>query len=105
MSNGKFRFAAYDRINMEKSKKTIIVHIFKILYCYTSAENPVTQIHITEYLKDIGIICDRKTVGRNIKYLQGMNLPIFKTYGTPAGYYYDKTKDTFLKVYDTSQKK
>lgn len=66
----------------KSSKKTIIVHILKILYCYTSVDYPVTQTYIANYLDEIDIPCDRKTVGRNIKYLMDMGLPIVKSKGT-----------------------
>ena len=78
------------------AKKTIIVHILRVLYCYTSVENPATQTHIANYLNDIDIPCDRKTVGRNIKYLIDMGLPIIKSNGIKRGYYYDIENDKFF---------
>ncbi len=78
------------------AKKTIIVHILKILYCYTSADYPATQYHIAHYLNDINIPCDRKTVGRNIQYLIDMGLPICKSRSSKRGYFYDITNDTFF---------
>ena len=82
---------------MEKiAKKTIIVHILKILYCYSSYDYPVTQIFIATYLNDIDIPCDRKTVGRNIQYLISMGLPIFRSRGPKRGYYYDIEHDKFF---------
>lgn len=83
---------------MEKSaKKTIIVHIMRVLYNYTSNENPATQTFIANYLRDIGVPCDRKTVGRNIKYLIEMGVPIKKSDKNRNGYYYDRTNDKFFK--------
>jgi len=83
---------------MEKSaKKTIIVHIMRVLYNYTSNENPATQTFIANYLRDIGIPCDRKTVGRNIKYLIEIGVPIKKSDKNRNGYYYDRTNDKFFK--------
>lgn len=78
------------------AKKTIIVHILKILYCYSSSDYPVTQTNIANYLNDIDISCDRKTVGRNIKYLIEMGLPIVKSKGSKRGYFYDIEKDKFF---------
>lgn len=78
------------------AKKTIIVHILKILYCYSSSDYPVTQTFIADYLNDIDIPCDRKTVGRNIKYLIDMGLPIIKSKGAKRGYYYDIDNDKFF---------
>lgn len=83
--------------DMDKiAKKTIIVHILRILYCYTSIEYPATQTNIANYLNDIDIPCDRKTVGRNIKYLIDMGLPIVENRGTKRGYYYDMENDKFF---------
>lgn len=78
------------------AKKTIIVHVLRILYCYTSADYPATQTHIADYLNDIDIPCDRKTVGRNINYLIDMGLPIIKSTGLKRGYYYDIENDKFF---------
>lgn len=78
------------------AKKTIIIYILKILYCYTSPDYPVTQTYISDYLNDIDIPCDRKTVGRNIKYLIDMGLPIVKCNGSKRGYYYDIKNDKFF---------
>ncbi|MDE7163335.1 MAG: helix-turn-helix domain-containing protein [Clostridia bacterium] len=78
------------------AKKTIIVHILKILYCYSSSDYPVTQTFIADYLNDIDIACDRKTVGRNMKYLIDMGLPIVKSQGSKRGYYYDIENDKFF---------
>ena len=78
----------------ESHTKGIIVHVLRVLYCYTSKEHLVTQTHIAQYLNDIRIPCDRKTVGRNLKYLMDMGLPIVRT---GRGYYYDMEKDNFFK--------
>lgn len=77
-------------------KKTIIVHILRILYCYSSKEYLVTQTDIANYLRDIDIICDRKTVGRNIKCLIDMGLPIFISKCSKRGYYYDIENDKYF---------
>ena len=83
---------------MEKiAKKTIIVYILKVLYNYTSKENCATQTFIANYLRDIGIPCDRKTVGRNIKYLIEIGVPIKKSDKNKNGYYYDKVNDRFFR--------
>lgn len=79
------------------AKKTIIVYVLKILYCYSSSDYPVTQKFIADYLNDIDIPCDRKTVGRNIKYLIDIGLPIIKCRGSKRGYYYDIESDMFFK--------
>ena len=52
--------------------------VLRILESKTDAEHPITQ---TQIAKDISEIypCDRKTVGRNIQFLQKLNYPIVKT--------------------------
>lgn len=78
------------------AKKMIIVHILRVLYCFTSAEFPATQTHIANYLNDMDIPCDRKTIGRNIKYLIDMGLPIVRSRASKRGYYYDIKNDKFF---------
>ena len=78
------------------SKKTIIVHILKILHNYTSPEYPATQTNIVNYLNDIDIPCTRKTVGRNLKYLIDCGLPIKRKASKNGGYYYDFDNDNFF---------
>lgn len=78
------------------AKKTIIVYVLKVLYNYTSNENPATQTFISDYINDMGIPCDRKTVGRNIKYLTEIGLPIKRSTKNKKGYYYDKSNDNFF---------
>lgn len=78
-------------------KKTIIMHVFRVLYNYTSADHPATQTAIVDYLNDIGISCTRKTVGRNLKYLIECGAPIKRKSSRAGGYYYDFQNDTFLK--------
>ena len=80
------------------AKKTIIVYVLKVLYNYTTNDNPATQTFIANYLRDIGILCDRKTVGRNIKYLIEIGVPIKKSSKTKNGFYYDIKNDDFLKT-------
>ncbi len=77
-------------------KKTIIVHILRILYNYTSFEYPATQTNIVNYLNDIDISCTRKTVGRNLKYLIECGLPIKRKNCKSVGYYYDANNDNFF---------
>ena len=77
-------------------KKTIIIYILKILYNYTSFEHPVTQTAIVTYLNDMDIDCSRKTVGRNLRYLIDMGLPIERKKAKNGGYYYNHINDNFL---------
>lgn len=77
-------------------KKTIIVHILRVLHNYTSFDFPATQTNIVNYLNDIGVSCTRKTVGRNIKYLIEIGVPIKRTHARSGGYYYDFDSDCFF---------
>ena len=72
----------------EKSgKKLILLYVLNILKALSSEENPVNQTAICNYLNDIQITCDRKTIGRNIRYLQEFGYPIKKI--IRKGYYLD----------------
>ena len=77
---------------MEKkiASKTIILYVLNVIKVYASEEYPVSQTAICEYLNEINIACDRKTVGRNITYLQEFGYPIKKISG--KGYYLDKNE-------------
>jgi len=77
-------------------RKTVIVHILKIVYAYTSSDYPVTQTAIVHYLNDIGIPCCRKTVARNLGYLMDMGVPIKRKPARNGGYYYEHENDKFL---------
>ena len=70
------------------AKKVIILYVLNILRVLSSEETPVTQTAISNYLNDINVYCDRKTVGRNIEYLCGFGYPIKKV---GKGYYLDKS--------------
>ena len=74
---------------MEKeiSKKNIILHILKVLCKFSSNNASIPQTAIAKYLNDLEIPCDRKTVGRNIKYLQDFGIDIQKD---EKGYFVDK---------------
>ena len=82
---------------MKKStKKTVIVHILRILYNFTSSDHLVTQTAIVEYLRGNDIECTRKTVGRNLKYLMAAGVPIKRKNVRNGGYYYDINNDKFF---------
>ena len=63
------------------TKKVIILYVLNILKLYSSEQTPITQSAICDYINDIGISCDRKTVGRNIEYLRKFGYPIKRVYG------------------------
>ena len=70
---------------MEK-KKQLILLVLKILETESDANHPLTQTEIAKTISDV-YPCDRKTVGRNIKYLCEMGYPIIKT---GKGFYMDR---------------
>ena len=75
---------------MEKKKtagKTVILYVLNLIKVYATKEAPISQSAIAAYLSEIGVACDRKTVGRNISYLQDFGYPIKKVYG--KGFYLD----------------
>lgn len=78
------------------NKKTTIIHVLRILYNYSSKEYPVTQTVIANYLNDIDVVCTRKTVGRDIKYLIEVGVPIRRKRSKNGGYYYDFENDVFF---------
>ena len=82
---------------MESAKKTVIVYILRIMYNFTSEEFPVTQTSIVTFLRDNDIECSRKTVGRNLKYLMDIGVPIKRRQEKNGGYYYDVEEDDFFK--------
>ncbi len=57
------------------AKKIIIVYVLNILR-HTSIQKPINQTLICDFLNEIGVECDRKTIGRNIHYLMQMGYPI-----------------------------
>lgn len=77
------------------AKKEIILYVLNIIKLYSSAEYPVSQTAICNFLNDIQIFCDRKTVGRNILYLQEFGYPIKKVNG--KGFYLDKEEMAMCK--------
>ena len=70
----------------EKMKKQLIVLVLRILENESSEEIPLTQTRIAEMIAG-RYPCDRKTVGRNIKFLQDFGYPIVKT---SRGFYMER---------------
>ena len=68
--------------------KTIVLYILNIIKLYSTEEYPVSQTAICNYLNEIGVPCDRKTVGRNVMYLQEFGYPIVHI--PVKGYYLDQ---------------
>ena len=68
------------------TKKFLIVLVLRILETQSDKDNPITQVEIANLISS-KFPCDRKTVGRNIKFLIEMKYPIVKT---SRGFYMDK---------------
>ena len=60
-----------------QSKKQLILWVLNVLNNESDKNNPITQTKIADIISDI-YPCDRKTVSRNIKFLQEMGYPIKK---------------------------
>ena len=61
-----------------QSKKQLILWVLNVLNNESDANTPITQTKIADIISDM-FPCDRKTVSRNIKFLQEMGYPIKKT--------------------------
>ena len=61
-----------------RSKKQLILCVLNILNNESDEDHPITQTKIANDLSEL-YPCDRKTVCRNIKFLQEMGYPIKKT--------------------------
>ena len=68
-------------------KKQLILLILNELNTNSDEKHPLTQTQIAENLSGKKFTCDRKTVCRNIKFLQDMGYPIRKS---SKGFYFDK---------------
>lgn len=90
-----------------KSKKQLILLVLKVLESQTDKEHPMSQVKIAEFFSE-SKECDRKTIGRNIKYLKEIGYPIVKT---KEGYYLDRKKfsleerDFIIDAINSSSKK
>lgn len=76
---------------MKIAKKTIILYVLYCLQYGSSEGHTYSQSQITNVLDSLGIKCDRKTVGQNIKYLTDFGYPIVKA--THGKYYYDGSRE------------
>lgn len=68
------------------AKKYLIILVLRILETCSDERHPLTQVKIAEMISD-KYPCERKTVGRNIKFLREVGYPIVKTH---SGFYMDK---------------
>ena len=76
-----------------QSKKQLILWVLNVLNNESDENNPITQTKIADIITDI-YPCDRKTVCRNIKFLQEMGYPIKKV---SKGFYMER------KVFSTEE--
>lgn len=70
-----------------QQKKQLILLILKVLENESDKNHLYTQRKIASIISEV-YPCDRKTVGRNIQFLQKLGYPIIKT---QKGFYMDKT--------------
>ena len=70
-----------------QSKKQLILLVLNELNANSDEKHPLTQIQIAENISGKQFTCDRKTVCRNIKFLQEMGYPIKKT---SKGFYMER---------------
>ena len=75
-------------MDKRNAKKYLIILILKLLENETDKEHVMTQKQISSTISEV-YPCERKTVGRNIKFLQSIGYPIVKT---PKGVYLDQKK-------------
>ena len=69
-------------------KKQLILLVLNELNVNSDERHPLTQTQIAKNLSGVKYACDRKTVCRNIKFLQEMGYPIKKS---SKGFYFEKT--------------
>ena len=69
-----------------QSKKQLILWILNVLNNESDENNPITQTKIADIISKL-YPCDRKTVSRNIKFLQKMGYPIKKV---SKGFYMER---------------
>ena len=77
--------------NKINTKKYLIVLVLRILETNSDEFNPLTQTTIAKLISEV-YPCDRKTVGRNIKFLNNLGYPIVKT---TKGFYMDNKTFSF----------
>lgn len=75
-------------------KKYLILLILKILESNTDERHPMRLKEIESMISD-SMPCDRKTVGRNVKFLKEVGYPIEKT---SKGYYVKQKRFTLDEV-------
>lgn len=61
---------------MNKIIKSRLLYVLKCLWQSTDAEHYVTTAEILAYLKDNGIVCDRKTIPGDIEKLRDIGIDV-----------------------------
>lgn len=77
-----------------QEKKYLILLVLKILENESDETHPLTQSKIAQEISAV-FPCERKTVGRNIRFLRKVGYPIKKT---TRGFYLDGKKFTVEEV-------
>ncbi len=75
-------------------KKQLIIYVLRLLESQTNRDQPMTQTQMAKIIS-AKYPCDRKTVCRNIRYLQEMGFPIVKT---TKGFYMDGMAFSFDEI-------
>ncbi len=75
-------------------KKYLILYILKILESNTDEKHPMRQKEIVDMISAV-LPCDRKTVARNINFLQEMGYPIEKG---KKGYYVKQKRFSLAEI-------
>ncbi|MBQ2719493.1 MAG: hypothetical protein IJF73_05440 [Clostridia bacterium] len=76
------------------NKKTLSILTLRLLETATSKRRPMTQVEMAALISS-KYPCDRKTVGRNIRFLRDLGYKIIKT---PKGFYMDRQLFTHEEV-------
>ena len=80
-----------NQIINKKNKRLIILYILDLLEQGTSITKPFSVTRITTALNKLGVVCERRTVSRNVNYLIAYGKPVVKLKNGKI--YYDKTKE------------
>lgn len=75
----------------KKNKRLIILYILDLLEQGTSVTKPFSITRITNALNKLGVVCERRTVSRNVNYLIAYGKPIVKLKNGQV--YYDNKKE------------
>jgi len=75
------------------ANKTILLSVLEFLYQNSSKDKTFCNMELAEELNKKNILCDRKTVSRNLALLKQFGFPIISK---GRNHYFDRKKDTFF---------